>query len=165
VRLEPKGSQVMRRPWISLFTALVLSAGSIASANTSSHIPESAVPAVTCIYLLFKSSPDVQSVDVYAIDELRSAVEYRFKEKDGNVIVGDLMLLASPVRVTYNIKILPNEPEKAGWASLEFSSKLNVSSKCHVFPALDSLVPGPKPRAEWQEVDWPIPATSPSAPH
>ena len=141
-----------------------MSAGTIAPADTGHQIPESAVTAVTCIYQLLKSSPTVQSVNVYAIDDLRSAVEYRLKGKDGSAITEDLMLLALAGRVTYDFETQPNETEKAERASLEFSSKLNLSSKCHVFPAFDSLVPGPKPRAEWKQVEWPIPATSPSAP-
>jgi hypothetical protein len=146
---------------------LVMSAGSLAAADTGPGIPATAIPTVKCLYSLFKSSPAVQSADLYVIDAGRSAIEYRFKGKNGNVITGDLMLLAISPRVTYDIAIPDDEPQAAGWESSEFFSNLNVGSKCPVTPAFDSLVPGPKPRAEWQHVDWsslltPAPSPSPS---
>jgi hypothetical protein len=152
--------------WVSPFAALAIGVLNVASADTSPSIPVTAIPTVKCVYGLLKSSPAVQSVDVYVIDEFRSAVEYRFKGKDGDVIIADLRLLASPADVTYEITIPRDEPQKAEWESTEFLSSLNVSSKCPVSPAFDSVVPGPKPRAEWQHMDWPSLLPSPvSSPH
>lgn len=138
----------------SLVAALVVSVGNSANADALPDIPSATIPTVNCIYHLLKSNGAIQSVDVYAIDDVRSAVEYRFKGKDGNVIIADLMLLTVSPRVTYDIAILKNEPQEAGWQSTEFLSNLNVSSKCHIAPAFDSLMPPPSPRTEWRLIDW-----------
>lgn len=150
--------------WVPPFGALVMSVG-MASAYTHSEIPATAIPTVKCVYDLLKASPAVQSADVYVIDDVRSAVEFRFNGKDSKIIIADLMLLAgSPSKaydMTYDIKIARNEPQAAGWESTGFISSLMVSSKCRVTPAFDDLIPGPEPRADWQQID---PSTlSPSA--
>lgn len=152
---------------LAVALTLVVSAESVAASDTQPGIPPVAIPTVKCLYNLFRSSPAVLSADLYVIDNIRSAVEYRFKGENGSVITGELMLL-SISRVTYDITISRNEPQAAGWESLEFFDKLNAGSKCPITPAFDSLTPGPKPRTEWRQVDWstllPSPASSPLSP-
>jgi hypothetical protein len=135
-------------------------------ADTRPTIPAPAIPAVKCLHGLFDSSQAVQSAELYVIDQLRSAIEYRFVGKNGKVITADLMLLAS-TRPTYDITIQRPEPEAAGWEALDFFTSLNASSKCRLSAASDSLIPGPKPRAEWQHIDWstllPVPRPSPTS--
>lgn len=139
---------------LAAFAALMLSGSGMALADTGSDIPTAAIPAVKCLYGLFKSSPAVQAADLYTIEKGRSAIEFRFKGKDGNIIVAYLMLLTVSTPVTYDVTIPRKEPETAGWESVDFISSLKLSSGCGVTAAFDNLVPGPKPRPEWQQVDW-----------
>lgn len=138
----------------SLVAFLLLSVGSAAIADAPPGIQSGTIPTVNCIYHLLKATRAVQSVDVYAIDEIRSALEYRFKGKDGNDIIADLMLEGPAADVSYDVTIPQNEPQEAGWESTEILSALHVNSKCHVSPAFDSLMPPPSPRPEWRRIDW-----------
>lgn len=153
----------MRSLWIPTLAALLLRAGDTALANNGAQIQEGSIPAVSCAHLLLKSNPAVQSVNLFVVDEHRSAIEFRFKGKAGNLITADLMI-SHGSDTMYDISIPENEPEAAGWESTDFVSSLKLSSKCYLTPAFDSVMPGPKPRAEWQQVDWPIEATSPPTP-
>ena len=120
-------------------------------------IPASAIPTVKCLYSLFKSSPAVQAVDIYVVDEWRLAIEFRFTGKDRKAIISDLMLFSAEsdkgYDITYDIQIPRSEPDAAGWDSADFVYSLNLGSKCGVSPVFDSTVPGPKARDEWQRVD------------
>lgn len=130
-------------------------------------IPAAAIPKIKCLHNLLESSRAVQSAVLYVIDDVRSAIEYRFKNSSGYVLKDDLMLLALADSVTYDFRVLPNEPDTKAVASDHFFSSLNADSKCHVSPAFDSTIPFPKPRSEWQRLDWstllPVPAPSPTA--
>jgi hypothetical protein len=143
----------MRWHCVPLAGALVVSVGNAANAAAPPGISSATIPVVNCAYHLLKTNPAVQSVDVYAIDDSRSAVEYRFRGKDGNVIVADLMLAAHG-EVTYDITMPRNESQEAGFESAEFLSSLGLSSKCNVAPVFDSVMPLPSPRADWRRIDW-----------
>lgn len=121
------------------------------------------MPTIKCLHDLFGSSPAVQTADLYVIDEARLAIEYRFRSHSGNVITDDLMLLALPsTNMTYDV-VSRGKPQAEGFDAA-FVFDLIESSKCRLSPVFDDSIPGPKPRAKWQHVDWPslLPVPRPS---
>jgi hypothetical protein len=40
-------------------------------------------PVINCIYHVMKSNSDVLSLELYAVDSVRFAIEYSFRDKDG----------------------------------------------------------------------------------
>lgn len=137
---------------VLLFAVLTMGVGNSTPVQARTAIPVTAISTVRCLYRLLKSNSVVRAVDVYAIDEARSAVEFRFRGKSGNVMIADLMLVTLS-KITYDVTIPQDESQEAGWEALAILSTLNVDSICRVFPALDDMVPGPEPRDGWQPVD------------
>lgn len=150
---EARMWRVMTRRCLSLFAALTISVGSLASADTEPSISPAVIRTVKCVYDLLKSSPAVQSVDVYVVDKSRSAVEYRFKGKHGNVVTSDLMLTTTFVPDVIWEIIEPQGKSRDDLPESDPFSAEKMDSICHVSPGFDDTIPGPKPRAEWQQVD------------
>jgi hypothetical protein len=161
--------ELMRYPYVLLFVAVVVGMAAWREAALADSLSPTAEPAVRCAYRLLKSSSDVQSVEIYAIDPngsillvSRSAVEFRFNGKDGRPITADLMLLAGPPHVTADVNMPRDESQEAGWESLALLERLHIYSDCGIGAALDDLIPGPKPRSEWIRLGWP--SLSPAEP-
>ena len=121
------------------------------SASNASDIPAPEKALLECIYHLLKSNAKVQSVDVYARDDWRFAFEYATRDASGRVLISDLMLFGN----FWDMQPQHGELTDTGFEELDFLTKAfpDMDSKCHVSPAGDHLLPGPKPRAEWRRVE------------
>jgi hypothetical protein len=134
-----------------LVTVLVFSAGSAAAADLWPQIPSGIRPAMGCVLRLLKSNSAVRSADVYIVDDLRSAVEYAFRDRNGEDRVSDIVLLGG----TYSGMSPRDKSEKAIAAGMDFLGGISekLGSKCHIEPAFDNLMPPPKPREKWLRVE------------
>lgn len=156
----------MRWIFAALAASAALSAGQVArsqeaTANPQPRLPASTVTAIKCMYPAMRAIPAIQSLEVYAIDNHRSAIEYGFRDSDGETVVDDLVLLDGD-DVLIGDKGPPTRPPSKTDAANDFRIGLsNIVSKCNIGSALDNVVPQPKPRQEWVRVNWP-PRTSPS---
>jgi hypothetical protein len=122
-----------------LLSAPIAGFGSHAIARAANHIPAAAKSTLECTYGVVKSDPSVQSVDAYAIDDFRFAIEYTFQ--DGGYRAAADIVLTGPLadgHISYE-GTLPDE-----------QSENNLRSKCHIESAFDNLRPRPKPRQEWR---------------
>ena len=139
---------------VRLFVSMVFSAGiAAAAAEPPPEIPIATMPTVKCVYRILKSSGAVQSVDAYAIDGFRSAIEYTFRDKNGHQVISDIMLSGRH----YSFPIQHDESQVVVAQDMDFASRISdrLSSECHVSPAFDNLLPSPKVRADWRRVDLP----------
>lgn len=127
-----------------------------ATASPQAVLDASNAAAIRCMYPLIKANPAIQSLEVYAIDRFRSAIEYGFRDNDGQLVVDDLVLLGGGSQVAIGDKGPRTRPPSKSDAANDFTMKLSaVATKCNVTCALDNVYPGPKPRNEWQRVDCP----------
>jgi hypothetical protein len=131
--------------------ANILSFGAVES---SPSLPAGTLPPIRCIYNILKPEKAVLSIDVFAIDSARSAVEYSFRDPNNEVIVSDIVLLTTAGRVTYHGATAVQPPPSAREQSMKFLASLNLSQECHIVASFDSLVPGAKPRADWRKIEW-----------
>jgi hypothetical protein len=55
----------------------------------------------------------------------------------------------------WSVVAFHDESDVEGFEELDFLMKAvpNVDSECHLRPAGDHLIPGPKPRSEWKQMD------------
>lgn len=126
-----------------------------ATASPQAVLDASNATAIRCMYPLIRANPAIQSLEVYAIDRFRSAIEYGFRDNDGQVVVDDLVLLAG-TQVAIGDKGPRTRPPSKSDAANDFRMKLSgVATKCNVTWAFDNVYPGSKPRNEWQRVNWP----------
>jgi hypothetical protein len=125
--------------------------GCVVSPSNASDIPAPEKALLECIYHLLKSKAEVQSVEVYARDDWRFAFEYTTRDTRGQVLISDLMLFGN----SWNMQPQHGESTETGFKELDFLTKSfpDMDSKCHVSPAGDYLLPGPKPRAEWRQIE------------
>ena len=154
----------MRWIFAVLAASIALSAGQVArsqeaTANPQPGLPASTVGAIKCMYPLIRAIPTVQSLEVYAIDDHRSAIEYGFRDSDGTTVVDDLVLLGGN-HVFIGDKGPRTRPPSRSGAANDFTLGLNdIASKCNVGWAFDNVYPQPKPRDEWVRVNWPLQAS------
>lgn len=144
-------SQKLNFLCVLLRMVLLASVGCI-TACSQPRIATATVPAVECVYRLMRANPAIQSVDVYAVDRFRSAIEYNFRDKYGD-LTADLVLTGwKPGISTFYM----SGPKSARSSSREgaFISNLKLQ-RCPLNPAFDDLEPPPKPRNEWKRVSWP----------
>ena len=87
------------------------------------------------------------------VDNVSSAIEYRFRGKHGNDIIADLMLTTGAAPdVLWSVIALQNKSGDDLAKSDPFVAA-KMDSICHVSPGFDDRIPGQKPRAEWRKVD------------
>jgi hypothetical protein len=73
-----------RRCLLALITLLLISTFSkVARADSQPKVPMTLQPVINCIYHVMKSNSDVLSLELYAVDSVRFAIEYSFRDKDG----------------------------------------------------------------------------------
>jgi hypothetical protein len=124
-------------------------------ADTAPEIPASVRTALKCIYLLLKSNSQFQSVDVYSVDDFRSALEFTIRGKDGHDLTSDI-LLSGPFggATTWSLVTLHGETTAQGFEELDSLTKSfpGWDSSCNLKPAADNLLPQPKPRSEWRRL-------------
>lgn len=106
--------------------------------------------AVGCVYGVLKSDPDVQSIQVFRVDNFRSAIEYTFHDERGKM-TADILFSTIGSKTTYDLPVFHEETNR----DAKLLRNLNINSKCAVTGAFDDLEPTPKPRNAWQRVDWP----------
>ena len=135
------------------YTGLVLLASvSGITACSQPKIATATVPAVECVYRLMRADPAIQSVDVYAVDRFRSAIEYRFRDKYGD-LTADLVLTGwKPGRSTFYVS--GSKSARSSSREGAFISNLKLQ-RCPLSPAFDDLEPPPKSRNDWKRANWP----------
>lgn len=150
--LKRSGESLRLNTLFVILRTVLLASVSAISACSQSKIATATIPAVECVYRLMRSDPAIQSVDVYAVDRFRSAIEYRFRDKEGE-LTADLVLTGwKPGRSTFYMP--GSKSARSSFREGEFISKLNLQ-RCPLSPAFDDLEPPPKPRDEWRQVNWP----------
>ncbi len=131
------------------FVALLLSAAGAAACGHP-EIVAGARPAVVCVYGVLKSDPDVQSIQVFRVDNFRSAIEYTFHDERGKM-TADILFSTIGSRTTYDLPLFHEQTNR----DAKLLRNLKINSKCAVTSAFDDLEPTPKPRNAWQQVEWP----------
>ena len=134
-------------------TVLVSSFGVI-TACAQPKIATDTIPAVECVYRLMKSDPAIQTVNVYAVDKFRSAIEYSFRYKDGEHTADLVFSGWGHGRSRFYMSATRESPQTSS-REYEILSNLNLPYKCPAVPAFDNAEPTPKPRDDWQRVTWP----------
>jgi hypothetical protein len=150
----------MTRHWSIFFAAVIFGAGVPVMAATLAPapvpaIPTALIPTVQCVHSVLKSSSTVRSISLYSIDGFRFATEYVFRNKDDPDVVFDIEFYALGGSVTESNKIPREVSMESASEAQSLESQLSLASKCHLNPAFDNLIPQPKPRADWQKIDWP----------
>ena len=138
-----------------LFALTSLGVGLPAMADPVPSLAPAAIPTVRCIHRALKSSSAVQSVSLYSIDGFRFAIEYAFRNKDGQIVASDIEFFVLGGTVTVGDKIPREVSTEAASEAQDLESKLDLASSCHLQYSLDNLLPWPKARADWQKMDWP----------
>ena len=140
-----------------LIAVLALGVGITPAVGQPPEISPAAMPALKCVYGLLQSYAAVQSVDAYAVDGLRSAIEYSFRDRDGRIVISDIMLSGVSIDGALTYSGVPHlrDSQKTIGMEMDFlrSVSADLRSKCHVTPALDDLLPEPKSRPQWRRVD------------
>jgi hypothetical protein len=151
----------LKRLCTALLAILLVSGSAASSLANTQQVDAASVPKLTCLYNLLRSNKAVESLGLYRIDPSRLAVEFSFHDPDYGIISDDIMLYGNGDSLTYGLQLnslanLSDElhEEKALRAAKVFSS-LKVSDKCSLVFALDDVLPFAKPRAQWQQIDWP----------
>jgi hypothetical protein len=141
----------------SLFvTAVSLGAGVPNESGAAAATSTAALPAVQCIYRVLKSSSAVKKVTLYSIDGYRFAIEYSFRINKTKLAFADLEFTVEPDGSLMEGDRIPREESmKTADAALKLESKRNLISKCSLGVAFDNVFPPPKPRADWQRINWP----------
>jgi hypothetical protein len=122
----------------------------------SPDIPVTKMAAMKCVYGPLNSNREIRSVTVYSIDGFRHAIEYTFRGKSGHVLIGDMMISgAMDGDFGWSVVSFHDESTDEGFEELDFLMKAvpDLNSRCHLTPVGDHLIPGPKPRSEWQRID------------
>jgi len=125
-------------------------------ADAPPAVPALTVPTIQCIHRVLKASRSVESVSFYSIDGSRFAVEYVFRNKDNQAVTFDMELIPEKDGSVFETNKVPREISQETMTEAEtLESRLDLPSKCHFSGALDDLIPEPKARADWREIDWP----------
>jgi hypothetical protein len=126
----------------------------------SPKLPTQERLALACLHRFIASRPNAYSVDAYLIDGYRSAVEYKYRNKDGNEAVGDVMLsYFEGMDVSYEFLDVHGGTSQAGNEDMDLVlGQRDVDSRrmetlCHVTGGFDDTVPGPHPRTDWLKVN------------
>jgi hypothetical protein len=112
--------------------------------------------ALKCVYNLLNSSLGVQKVEAFSVDGFRHAIEFTIRAENGHVLTGDMMLSErTNGTFTWSVRAFHGESTEDGFEELDFLTKAipDLDSKCHMTPAMDNLLPGPRPRSEWQRIN------------
>jgi hypothetical protein len=129
----------------------------VLSSPPASSIPASAIPMVKCMRDVLKSSSAVQSVSLYSVDGFRFAIEYVFRDKNGQAAVFDdeMFIEDSDGSVTAGDKIPREISEKSMNEAEDLETKLGLETKCHLESAMDNILPQPPARSNWRKLAWP----------
>jgi hypothetical protein len=141
---------------LSRAAAVVLFAASLSTqgVHASPRLPTAGVSILHCAYHLLASNEAVLSVDAYARDDFRSAIEYRFRDKKGRVVVSDIGFMTLENGTTYDGVSFHDERTKADLDEGDFFwIVVGYMGKCHVKDVGDLMLPEPKPRRQWRWVD------------
>ena len=104
--------------------------------------------AVKCVYNALKASPNLQGAEAYSIDGARYAVEYAFRYKNGQTLIGDVLISGA---VGWSVVGVHGETDVEGFAELDALPDLRT--QCRLVPINDHLYPPPKPRSKWKRID------------
>jgi hypothetical protein len=112
-------------------------------------IPPNHKAPLKCIYDILKANGAVRSIDVFALDGFRSAIEFTRVNEQGHVSTRDILLSGVLRDGTTNYFYGMPVDDQANWQfDMSLSGKLN--SSCRLRPAFDNLLPPPPARARWR---------------
>ena len=150
------GSSSLARILAAPVAGVLIAACASPISVSAPSIAPAKLAAMKCVYGALKSAPEVQSVAVYSIDGFRHAIEYTMRTRSGHVLAGDMMISgATDGDFGWSVVAFHGETTDEGFEELDFlmNAVPNLDSKCHLKPVGDHLIPGPKPRSEWQRMD------------
>ena len=151
----------MSRKPARFFAVLLLSSGIAVAEEQWPSIPSAQQSTVKCVYRLLKSKAAIQSVDVYAVDGFRSAVEYTFRDASGHTVVSDIMISGISTNgghdITYDGQPMNGDSQKMIHEEMDFLGQISneLHSECQIMPAFDHLIPGPPEHKLWLQVELP----------
>jgi len=141
-----------------LFSAFIINFGAATAKAQAPTIPARHKEPIKCIYGILRSNNAVRSVDIYALDGFRSALEFNYVYADGNVSTEDILLSGTKKDGTtaYGLSSPIRQSDQQQIAHLQFLQPMleRFQSACHLFPAFDNLIPQPPPRSKWQREDF-----------
>jgi hypothetical protein len=140
-----------------LFAILALGVQSMGADNRLTELQAGMVPTIRCVYHLASAAPGVRSVEVYALNGRRIAVEYTFKDKKGRIIYSDIVLAFWGPDESVSYSGLDAHPKSDNWIEVtDFESKYmpQLQTKCRISPVLDDTLPFPSPRKDWRRIEY-----------
>jgi hypothetical protein len=114
-----------------------------------------ALSAARCVSSIFKTHHAMKSVQAFAVDDFRVAIEYTFNGKTGRELIGDLVIAAAGDGVSYSVVEEHNEGSDASLEEVRFIEGMNFGPKCHLTSAGDPMLGLSLPRREWHRVNLP----------
>jgi len=137
-----------------LLAGFIMGFGTANAADQFPTIPLKHKASIKCIYSILKSNGAVRSVDTYALDGFRSAIEFTFTDVKGEQSTTDILLsgVLKDGSTLYGYGSPDRQSEQRELENQQFLSSIaeTLVSECHLLPAFDNLFPQPPPRQKWR---------------
>lgn len=121
------------------------------------ELPKSAIPTMRCVADALRGLKQVRSVDLYALDGDRFAIEYSFRNAANRRVTSDIeFFVHSDGSVTATDKIPLTVPRLVAVEAQELESKAGFVRRCGVATAFDNVTPEAPARGGWRKIEWPV---------